>query len=115
MQAVRNLKRVMKPGKGRVVVRDYAVGDLSEERFAVDGRQKKLSGNFYVRGDGTRCLYFSEVCGSEAFFKITSKKFLGTFILQTRNFILGMRIFRGDLTDISAVQRFTGVQCSEAF
>lgn len=43
MQAVRNLKRVMKPVNGRVVTRDYAVSDFSVEHFAVDGKQEKKS------------------------------------------------------------------------
>ena len=60
MQAVRNLARTCKPGSGKVLVRDYAEGDLAEARLAGAAKQKKLSDKFYVRGDGTRAYYFSE-------------------------------------------------------
>ena len=46
---------------GHVFFRDYAEGDLAEERLASTGRQQKIEERFYVRGDGTRCYYFSEV------------------------------------------------------
>ena len=59
-RAIRNVSSVMKPGgTGRVLVRDYACGDLAQSRFASKTRQK-LSENFYVRGDGTRAYYFSQ-------------------------------------------------------
>jgi methyltransferase-like protein 6 len=41
-------------------VRDYAAGDLAQERF--EGKvaaNQKLSENFYVRHDGTRAYYFT--------------------------------------------------------
>ena len=50
----------MKPG-GVILFRDYAVGDLAQQRF--DGKEQapqKLEENFYVRSDGTRAYYFSE-------------------------------------------------------
>jgi hypothetical protein len=56
-----NFKAVLKPKSGSVIVRDYAVGDLAQQRLASEGRHKRLGPDFYVRGDGTRCLYFSEV------------------------------------------------------
>ncbi|EFJ09092.1 hypothetical protein SELMODRAFT_447844 [Selaginella moellendorffii] len=61
-----NIKRVLKPG-GHVLFRDYAVGDLSEERFRKKDQQ--ISENFFVRGDGTRAFYFSEDFLSELFMK----------------------------------------------
>ncbi|XP_027189851.1 uncharacterized protein [Cicer arietinum] len=42
---------------GHVLLRDYATGDLAQERFS--GKDQKISDNFYVRGDGTRAYYFS--------------------------------------------------------
>lgn len=41
--------------------RDYAVGDLAQQRF--DGKEsatQKIEENFYVRSDGTRAYYFAE-------------------------------------------------------
>ncbi|KAG5244117.1 hypothetical protein OIU76_009020 [Salix suchowensis] len=54
---VQNIKKVMKPN-GHVLLRDYAVGDLAQERFT--SKDQQISENFYVRGDGTRAFYFSE-------------------------------------------------------
>ncbi|KAI4377833.1 hypothetical protein MLD38_015405 [Melastoma candidum] len=51
-----NIRKVIKPN-GRVLLRDYATGDLAQERFT--GKDQMISENFYVRGDGTRAFYFS--------------------------------------------------------
>jgi hypothetical protein len=64
MQAVRQFKAVLKAGVGTVLVRDYAAGDLAERRLAASGAAKQLGAHFHVRGDGTRCLYFTEVRGT---------------------------------------------------
>jgi len=47
---LQNVRSVLKHG-GRVLFRDYAFGDLAQERLMSKGQQ--ISGNFYVRGDGT--------------------------------------------------------------
>ncbi|KAL5698646.1 hypothetical protein ACHQM5_029657 [Ranunculus cassubicifolius] len=54
---VQNIRNVIKPN-GLVLFRDYATGDLAQERFT--SKDQKISENFYVRGDGTRAFYFSE-------------------------------------------------------
>ncbi|KAJ0514941.1 putative tRNA(Thr) (cytosine(32)-N(3))-methyltransferase [Helianthus annuus] len=41
-----------------VLFRDYATGDLAQERLTC--KDQKISENFFVRGDGTRAFYFSE-------------------------------------------------------
>lgn len=41
-----------------MLFRDYAIGDLAQERFS--SKDQKISENFYVRGDGTRAFYFTE-------------------------------------------------------
>ncbi|XP_019085143.1 PREDICTED: uncharacterized methyltransferase C3H7.11-like isoform X2 [Camelina sativa] len=53
---LQNIRKVLKPN-GSILFRDYAVGDLAQERFS--GKDQKISENFYVRGDGTRAFYFS--------------------------------------------------------
>jgi len=58
--AIRNLAVVMRRStESRVFVRDYAAGDLAEERLESKSH-RKISDNFYVRGDGTRAYYFTE-------------------------------------------------------
>ncbi|KAK6941994.1 Methyltransferase type 12 [Dillenia turbinata] len=54
---MQNVRKVLKPN-GYVLLRDYALGDLAQERFTCKDQQ--ISENFYVRGDGTRAFYFSE-------------------------------------------------------
>ncbi|XP_031473633.1 uncharacterized protein LOC116246082 isoform X2 [Nymphaea colorata] len=54
---LQNIRRVLKPS-GYVLLRDYAIGDLAQERLT--SKDQKISENFYVRGDGTRAFYFSE-------------------------------------------------------
>ncbi|KAL9330749.1 hypothetical protein ACSQ67_000359 [Phaseolus vulgaris] len=53
---LQNVRKVIKPD-GYVLFRDYATGDLAQERFST--KDQKISENFYVRGDGTRAYYFS--------------------------------------------------------
>jgi len=53
---LQNIRKVLKPN-GCILFRDYAVGDLAQERFS--GKDQRISENFYVRGDGTRAFYFS--------------------------------------------------------
>jgi hypothetical protein len=54
-QVALELKAVLKPKTGTVVVRDYAAGDLAEERLAAQGQHRHLSEHLYSRGDGTWC------------------------------------------------------------
>lgn len=52
-QAAIELKTVLKPATGTVVVRDYAAGDLAEERLSAQGQHRNISEHLYSRGDGT--------------------------------------------------------------
>ncbi|KAJ6813491.1 uncharacterized protein M6B38_144380 [Iris pallida] len=54
---LQNIRKVLKPN-GRVLFRDYATGDLAQERLTC--KEQQISENFYVRGDGTRAYYFTE-------------------------------------------------------
>ena len=64
--SIDNLAGTLRP-KARVLVRDYAVGDLAEERLDQKKASRKLGEDYYVRGDGTFCVYFSEASLREAF------------------------------------------------
>ena len=58
---LRNVSSVMRPeGAGRVLLRDYADGDLAQRRLLDKGDGRKLGDNHYVRGDGTRAFYFEK-------------------------------------------------------
>ncbi|KAJ7958379.1 Methyltransferase [Quillaja saponaria] len=54
---LQNVRKVLKPN-GCVLFRDYANGDLAQERFTC--KDQMISDNFYVRGDGTRAYYFAD-------------------------------------------------------
>ncbi|GMG99126.1 hypothetical protein Nepgr_000966 [Nepenthes gracilis] len=54
---LQNIRNIVKPN-GHVLFRDYATGDLAQERLTC--RDQKISENFYVRGDGTQAFYFTE-------------------------------------------------------
>ncbi|QDZ19934.1 S-adenosyl-L-methionine-dependent methyltransferase [Chloropicon primus] len=76
-QSIANIAKTLRPG-AHVLVRDYGTGDLAEERLDKKKATRKLGENYYVRGDGTFCVYFSEESLTRAFesagFKTVSMK-----------------------------------------
>ena len=65
--AIENVARTLRPG-ARVLVRDYGSGDLAEERLeSKQGSSRKLAEGYYIRGDGTFCVYFTEESLAGAF------------------------------------------------
>ena len=62
-QVVRNVAQCLRPGSGRVLLRDYADADLTHDRLAAAGRRQRLAHDTFVRGDGTLCCYFTQVVG----------------------------------------------------
>ena len=62
-QVVRNVAECLRPGSGRVLLRDYANADLAHDRLAAAGRRQRLAPGTFVRGDGTLCCYFTQVPG----------------------------------------------------
>lgn len=51
-----NLFKVLKPG-GRLLFRDYAIGDMAQKRFA---SKNKIDENYFVRQDNTLSYFFDE-------------------------------------------------------
>ena len=54
--ALKRLRRILKRG-GKLLFRDYANGDLAQERFSSNS---KVAENLFVRQDGTLSFFFTE-------------------------------------------------------
>ena len=107
-QVLRSIAQTLKKDLGRVLVRDYAMGDLAESRLAASSRQQKLQDNFYVRGDGTRAYYFS----TEGLLKLFSEAGYSCEKMQVHERTIENRR-KGLLMDrrwIQAVFLFTGTK-----
>lgn len=63
-QVIQMVKKLLRHKTGTVVVRDYAEGDLAEQRLANHGSKRELAEHFYIRGDGTKSFYFTKAWAS---------------------------------------------------
>lgn len=57
LEAIKNIVTVLKPG-GKLLFRDYHVGDSAQQRFQKATEPPKLDTNLYVRQDGTMSYFF---------------------------------------------------------